>query len=89
MALVSVVLGTLVMMAAPRVHDAIPIYIGYPLGVTLAIGGAVFLATRIQCPRCHARILWDALRQHPAELHDAVYRESCHRCGHVPETSKP
>ena len=82
--LVSVVAGTLIMMVAPRVHDTIPIYVGYPVGVTLAIGGAVFLARRIRCPRCGARILWDALRQHPAELQEALYRESCDRCGHRP-----
>ena len=84
MGLVSVVLGTLVMMAAPRVHDAIPIYIGYPLGVMLAIGGTVFLATRIRCPHCHARIIWEALRRNPGGLHEALHREGCDSCGHVP-----
>ena len=87
MALASVVVGTLIMMVAPRVHDTIPIYVGYPVGVTLAIGGAVFLATRIRCPRCRARVLWDAVREHPSELHDALYRESCHRCGHNPSAA--
>ena len=82
--LVSVVLGTIVMMAAPRVHYTIPIYVAYPLGVMLAIGGTVFLATRIRCPHCRARIIWEALRRNPAELHEALYRESCDRCGHVP-----
>jgi hypothetical protein len=84
MALVSIVLGTIVMMAAPRVHQTIPIYVAYPLGVILAIGGTVFLATRIRCPHCHARILWEALRRNPGELHEALYREGCDRCGHVP-----
>jgi hypothetical protein len=82
--LTSVVAGTLIMMAAPRVHATIPIYMAYPLGVLLAIGGTVYLATRIRCPRCRSRIIWDALRQHPAELQDALYRESCRRCGHAP-----
>ena len=82
--LISIVVGTLIMMAAPRVHATIPIYVGYPVGVVLAIGGAVFLATRIRCPQCGARVLWEALRQHPAELQEALYRESCDRCGHNP-----
>jgi hypothetical protein len=82
--LASVVVGTFVMIVAPRVHDAIPIYIAYPLGVMLAIGGTVFLATRIRCPRCRTRLIWDTLRQHPAELEDALYSGSCRRCGHVP-----
>jgi hypothetical protein len=83
-ALAGLVVGTLVMMVAPRLHDAIPIYITYPLGVLLAIGSTVFLATRICCPRCRTRIVWDAIRQHPAELQDALYRGSCRRCGHAP-----
>jgi hypothetical protein len=82
--LASLVAGTLVMMAAPRVHDTIPIYVAYPLGVLLAIGGTVFLATRIRCPRCRTRIIWDALRRHPADLQEALYRSSCRCCGHVP-----
>ena len=85
--LVSVAVGTLIMMVAPSIHDTIPIYVGYPVGVMLAIGGAVFLATRIRCPRCGARVLWEALRQHPAEIHDALYRESCDRCGHNPSAA--
>jgi hypothetical protein len=85
LSLTSIVAGTLVMMAAPGVHATVPIYIAYPLGVLLAIGGTVFLATGIRCPRCGSRIIWDALRQHPAELHEALYRESCRRCGHVPD----
>ena len=89
MALVSIVLGTIVMMAAPRVHPTIPIYIAYPLGVILAIGGTVFLATRIRCPHCHARIIWEALRRNPGELHEALYREGCDRCGHVPGPRLP
>ena len=84
MALVSIVFGTIVMMAAPRIHETIPIYVAYPLGVLLAIGGTVFLATRIRCPHCHARLIWEALRRSPGELHEAIYREGCHRCGHVP-----
>jgi hypothetical protein len=28
----SLVAGTIVMMVAPRIHDTIPIYIGYPFG---------------------------------------------------------
>jgi hypothetical protein len=83
-ALISIVIGTLIMMVAPRVHDTIPIYVAYPLGVVLAIGGAVFLARWIRCPQCGERVLWEALRQHPAELHEALYRESCDRCGHNP-----
>jgi len=51
----SLVAGTIVMMVAPRIHDTIPIYIGYPVGVVLAIGAAVFLVTSIRCPRCRAR----------------------------------
>lgn len=82
--LTSLVVGTLVMMAAPRLHDAIPIYITYPLGVVMAMGGAMFLATRIRCPQCRTRIIWDALRQHPGELQEALYRGSCRRCGHAP-----
>jgi hypothetical protein len=82
--LASLVIGTLVMMAAPRVHDAIPIYIAYPLGVMLALGGTLFLVTRIRCPQCRSQIIWDALRRHPAELQDALYSGCCHRCGHVP-----
>ena len=78
--LVSVVVGTLLMMAAPRIHETIPIYVGYPLGVMLAIGGTVFLSTRIRCPGCSTRIIWDALTQRP----DALLGESCHRCGHRP-----
>ena len=82
--LVSVVVGTVIMMVAPRIHDTIPSYVGYPTGVLLAIGGAVILATRIRCPQCGARVLWDAVRQHPAELQEALYRRSCDRCGHNP-----
>jgi DNA-directed RNA polymerase subunit RPC12/RpoP len=82
--LASLVIGTIVMMVAPRVHDALPIYVAYPVGVMLAIGGGVFLATRIRCPHCRSRIIWDALCQHPAELQEALYRSSCRRCGHVP-----
>ena len=85
--LAGLVVGTLVMMAAPRLHDAIPIYITYPLGVILAIGSTVFLATRIRCPCCRTRIIWDAFRQHPAELQDALYRGSCRRCGHAPASA--
>jgi hypothetical protein len=81
---ISVVAGTLVMAVAPRMHDSVPIYIGYPLGVLLAIGGTVFLATRIQCPHCRSRIVWDAVTQHPSELHDALVAPACHRCGHRP-----
>ena len=84
MALVSVVAGTLIMMVAPRVHDAIPIYATYPLGVLMALGGAAFLATRIRCPRCRARIIWDALRHDPGELHEALYRGNCGHCGYIP-----
>ena len=84
MGLASIVVGTLIMMVAPRVHDTIPIYVGYPLGVMLAIGGAVFVATRIRCPHCRAPIIWDAMHQHPGEWHEALYRESCDRCGHIP-----
>jgi len=84
--LAGLVVGTLVMVVAPRIH-AIPIYITYPLGVILAIGGTVFLATRIRCPRCKTPIMWDALRQHPAELQDALYRGSCRRCGHNPSSA--
>ena len=83
---ISVVVGTLVMMAAPRIHDAVPIYVGYPLGVVMAIGGSVYLATRIRCPRCGARIIRDALTGRPASsgLYDALFGEHCHRCGYRP-----
>ena len=83
--MISVVLGTFVMVAAPRLHGAAAIYVGYPLGVLLAIGGSVFLATRIRCPRCGSRILWDALQRPTASgLHDALVGETCHRCGYRP-----
>jgi hypothetical protein len=82
--LTGLVVGTLLMMVAPRLHDAIPIYLTYPLGVILAIGSTVILTTRIRCPRCRTRIIWDAVRQHPAELQDALYRGSCRRCGQAP-----
>jgi len=78
----SLVAGTIVMMVAPRIHDTIPIYIGYPVGVVLAIGAAVFLVTSIRCPRCRARIIWDALRRHSGDLHEAVTGASCRTCGH-------
>jgi hypothetical protein len=81
---ISVVVGTLVMVAAPRLHEAVPIYVGYPLGVVLAIGGTVFLATRIRCPHCGTRIIWDALTQRPSALHDALAAQDCHRCGYRP-----
>jgi predicted RNA-binding Zn-ribbon protein involved in translation (DUF1610 family) len=84
MALVSIVAGTLIMMVAPRVHAAIPIYATYPLGVLMALGGAAFLATRIRCPRCGARIIWDALCQHPGEVQEALYRGNCRNCGYIP-----
>jgi hypothetical protein len=78
----SLVAGTIVMMVAPRIHDTIPIYIGYPFGVVLAIGAAVFLVTSIRCPRCRARIIWNALRRHPGDLHEAVTGGRCRTCGH-------
>jgi hypothetical protein len=84
-AVISVVLGTLVMVAAPRLHGVVPIYVGYPLGVVLAIGGTLFLATRIRCPHCSARIIWDALTQRPSDLHDALTAQDCHRCGFRPK----
>ena len=66
MALVSIVLGTIVMMAAPRVHPTIPIYIAYPLGVILAIGGTVFLATLSRPPdEDEARSALEHLRTRP------------------------
>jgi hypothetical protein len=82
----SLVAGTVVMMAAPRIHETIPIYLGYPFGVLLAIGGAVFLVTGIRCPRCHTRIIWDALRRHPGDLHEAVTGGSCRNCGHLADS---
>jgi DNA-directed RNA polymerase subunit RPC12/RpoP len=81
---VSVVVGTLVMMAAPRLHPAVPIYVGYPLGVVLAIGGTLFLATRVRCPHCRSRIIGDALTQRPSSLHDALVAPECRRCGYRP-----
>ena len=86
MGLVSVVAGTVIMVLAPRAYNVVPIYVAYPVGVLLAIGGAVFLATRIRCPYCGARVIWDALRQQPGELHEALHRQSCHRCGQTPRT---
>jgi predicted RNA-binding Zn-ribbon protein involved in translation (DUF1610 family) len=82
--LISVVAGTFVMMVAPRLHDAIPVYVGYPLGVLMAIGGTVFLATRIRCPQCGSRIVWDALTHRPASSaqYDALVSANCHRCGY-------
>ena len=80
----SLVAGTILMMVAPRIHDTIPIYLGYPFGVLLAIGGAVFLVTGIRCPRCRTRIIWAALRRHPGDLHEAVTGGSCRSCGHLP-----
>jgi hypothetical protein len=80
----SLVAGTIGMMVAPRIHDTIPIYIGYPFGVLLAIGGAAFLVTGIRCPLCRTRIIWDAMRRHPRELHEVLTGGSCRSCGHIP-----
>jgi hypothetical protein len=80
-----IALGTLVMPIAPRIHDWVPIYLTFPFAIVSTLGGTVWLCTRIRCPQCGIRIVWDALRgMSPEGFAAALSGDACPRCGHRP-----
>ena len=81
-----VVVGALVMPVAPRIHPMVPIYVTAPFGVASFIGGFELLCTRLRCPHCGTRIIWDAVSRRPASegLAGALASESCFNCGYRP-----